>query len=94
MTKDQEANPLKTLQDIELILDPAPSPGGDVVWLLNNALTNLKEDNARLREVASWAQSVLTALNVGDVASGSRLHLKLREVMIASRAQPGEVRKP
>ncbi len=37
------------------------------------------------QEVAGWAQSVLTALNVGDVKSGSPLHLKLREVMIAYR---------
>jgi hypothetical protein len=38
-----------------------------------------------LLEVAGWAQSVLTALNVGDVMSGSPLHLKLREVMIDYR---------
>jgi len=36
-------------------------------------------------EVAGWAQAVLTALNVGDVKSGSPIHLKLREVMIAYR---------
>lgn len=35
--------------------------------------------------VVGWAQAVLTALNVGDVKSGSPLHLKLREVMIAYR---------
>lgn len=37
-------------------------------------------------EVVAWAQAVLTALNVGNVESGSHLHLKLREVMIAYRA--------
>lgn len=37
-------------------------------------------------EVVGWAQAMLGALNVGDVASGSKLHLKLREVMIAYRA--------
>jgi hypothetical protein len=47
-------------------------------------------DEARKRadaaeEVAHWAQAVLTGLNVGDVQSGSKLHLKLREVMIAYR---------
>lgn len=39
------------------------------------------------REVARWAQALLTALNVGDVKSGSPLHLKLREVMIAYRGE-------
>ena len=39
----------------------------------------------RAEEVAHWAQAVLTALNVGDVCSGSPLHLKLREVMTAYR---------
>jgi len=38
-------------------------------------------------EVVSCAQAVLTALNVGDVEKDSPLHLKLREVMIAHRAQ-------
>lgn len=38
------------------------------------------------QEVLSCAQGVLTGLNVGDVQSGSPLHLKLREVMIAYRA--------
>ena len=49
-------------------------------------------------EVVSWAQCVLTALNVGDVKSGSPLHLKLREVMIAYRAsipeQPNAPHEP
>lgn len=38
-----------------------------------------------LKEVAGWAQAVLTGLNVGDLHSGSLLHLKLREVMIEYR---------
>jgi hypothetical protein len=42
---------------------------------------------APLQEVAQWAQATLTALNVGDVAKESPLHLKLREVMIAYRAK-------
>ncbi len=42
-------------------------------------------------EVAHWAQAVLTGLNVGDVMSGSPLHLKLREVMIAYRADKPEI---
>lgn len=36
-------------------------------------------------EVAHWAQAVLTSLNCGDVAKESKLHLKLREVMIDYR---------
>lgn len=39
-----------------------------------------------MREPVHWAQATLTALNVGDVRSGSPLHLKLREIMIAYRA--------
>jgi hypothetical protein len=31
-------------------------------------------------EVIGWAQATLTALNVGDVKSGSPLHLKLPEL--------------
>jgi hypothetical protein len=46
----------------------------------------VKERDAA-RDVAQWAQAALTALNVGDVDSGSLLHLKLREVMIAYRAE-------
>lgn len=45
---------------------------------------------AATQEVINWAQSVLTALNVGDVQSGSKLHLKLREVMIAYRDSTSE----
>lgn len=40
-----------------------------------------------LEDVASWAQAMLTALNVGDVKSESPLHLKLREVMINYRSK-------
>lgn len=43
-------------------------------------------------EVAAWAQAMLTALNVGDVASGSPLHLKLRDVMIRHRGRLSEWR--
>ena len=39
------------------------------------------------RQIEQVAQAILTALNVGDVQSGSPLHLKLREVMIAYRAE-------
>lgn len=46
----------------------------------------LRKDNARLREVMGLAQATLTALNVGDIKSGSPLHLKLREVLIEYRA--------
>lgn len=47
---------------------------------------NRKCSTAETLEVIGWAQAVLTALNVGAVQSGSKLHLKLREVMIAYRA--------
>lgn len=40
-----------------------------------------------MAEITQTAQGVLTALNVGDVQSGSLLHLKLREVMVAYRAR-------
>lgn len=40
---------------------------------------------AQLLEIMHWTQATLTALNVGDVRSGSALHLKLREIMIAYR---------
>lgn len=38
-----------------------------------------------LLNVMHWAQSVLTALNVGNVAKDSPLHKKLREVLIGYR---------
>lgn len=38
-------------------------------------------------ELAGWLQAVLTALNVGAIASESPLHKKIREVMIAYRQQ-------
>lgn len=50
--------------------------------LAQNAADRLKS----LDEVRHWAQCVLTGLNVGDVQKDSKLHHKLREVMIASRA--------
>jgi hypothetical protein len=51
----------------------------------------LKAKLASLEEVANWAQCTLTGLNVGDVASGPKLHLKLREVLIAHRARLAEL---
>jgi hypothetical protein len=48
-------------------------------------IARLTAELERLTEVMHWAQAMLTALNVGDVFSGSGLHLKLREVMIAYR---------
>lgn len=53
-------------------------------------LTEALAENARLKEVASWAQALLTALNVGNVEKGSPLHLKLREVMIEYRKGQNE----
>ena len=47
--------------------------------------SNTSDKSKAEQEVIDWAQAVLTALNVGDVMSGSLLHLKLREVMIAYR---------
>ncbi len=38
-----------------------------------------------LREVAGWAQAVLTAWNTGDLPRECALHKKLREAMIAHR---------
>jgi hypothetical protein len=61
-------------------------------WVdLTAELIRLRSEVAALTEVYNWAQCTLTALNVSDVASGSPLHLKLREVLIAYRAaQPGK----
>lgn len=47
---------------------------------------NAVERLAKVDDVLHWAQATLTALNTGHVYSGSKLHLKLREVMIALRA--------
>lgn len=47
----------------------------------------LTAKTAFAEEVASWAQATLTALNTGDVKSGSLLHIKLREVMIEYRGK-------
>jgi len=46
-------------------------------------------------EVVGWAQAIVTALVTGDVMTGSRLHHKLRDVVIeyrvaAQRAAGGE----
>ena len=46
----------------------------------------LEDERKRVASVVQIAQGVLTALNVGNVASESPLHLKLRETMIAYRA--------
>lgn len=50
-----------------------------------NTTDSNEQQGEAISEVAQCAQAVLTALNVGDVQSGSPLHLKLREVMIAYR---------
>ena len=49
-------------------------------------LQALEDERKRVASVVQIAQGVLTALNVGNVASESPLHLKLRETMIAYRA--------
>jgi len=48
-------------------------------------------NQCELDEVVQIAQAILTALNVGDVQKDSKLHLKLREVMIAYRKKAGQV---
>jgi len=45
----------------------------------------LTKELEETKEVASWAQAVLTALNVGSVPSECLLHKKLRKVMISYR---------
>ena len=42
------------------------------------------------RQALNWAQATLNVLNVGNIKSGSLMHLKLREVMIAYRAARNE----
>ena len=69
---------------------PGSAMHGATYHELDEANAKLCAENAALLEVAGWAQAVLTALNVGDIKSGSPLHLKLREVMIAYRAARDE----
>lgn len=45
----------------------------------------MKSELESLKEVAGWAQSVLTAWNSGDLPRECLLHKKLREVMIEHR---------
>lgn len=45
------------------------------------------------QEVIEWAQAALTVLNVSDIKSGSLIHLKLREVMIAYRESKQQAHK-
>ena len=62
----------------------SPRTGPDLLCDECRAASSLAAATA---EVVSWAQAVLTALNVGDGKSGSKLHLKLRETMIAYRVE-------
>jgi hypothetical protein len=76
----------------------APGCPVEVVWEKEwrKQLGELRQANCIINaseEPLSWAQAALTALNVGDVKSGSPLHLKLREVMIAYRAALAAVRE-
>jgi len=54
---------------------------------LKHRIDTLSEQVERLKLVATTAQGVLTALNVGNVESESLLHKKLREVMIEYRKE-------
>ena len=55
-------------------------------YSLRRELAKLRLENTSLTEVMHWAQAVLTALNTGPIQTESLLHKKLREVMIAYRA--------
>ena len=46
-------------------------------------------DEPTYDELVQWMQAAVTALAVGDICSGSPLHHKLRDVMIAYRAAKG-----
>ena len=59
----------------------------DMVKVMETELQAAQAEVARLKEVAGWAQAVLTGLNVGNICSGSLLHEKLREVMIKYRRE-------
>jgi hypothetical protein len=48
-------------------------------------LAECEKERDELKEVYHWTQATLTALNVGNVQSGSALHLKLREVLVNYR---------
>jgi len=49
-----------------------------------------KAELESLRDIAGWAQAILTALNVGNIASKSLIHLALRDVMIKHRERFGQ----
>ncbi len=79
--------------------------GAMIGWFANAIMAGVDTSNFRysksnvileaecksLREVASWSQSVLTGLNIGDIQNESPLHKKLREVMIAHRERAEEL---
>lgn len=60
-------------------------PAKIIAAAIREATEQKDREITALKEVAGWAQAVLTGLNVGDLHSGSLLHLKLREVMIEYR---------
>ncbi len=63
------------------------SAKGGAPLTLTERIAILRSKLAALEDVKGWTQATLTALNVGDIASDSPLHLKLREVMIRYRQQ-------
>ncbi len=71
---------------VEAVVTPEEEKLIDKIMAEHKGMADARED------ALSWAQATLTALNVGDVKSGSPLHLKLREVMIAYRAALAAVR--
>lgn len=46
-------------------------------------------DHEQIKKLISTAQGILTALNVGNIETGSLLHLELRKIMIDFRAWRG-----
>jgi hypothetical protein len=62
-------------------------PDGDPHGQCAAEIARLKRELAKM---ASLAQGILTALNVGDIRSGSLIHLDLRKKMIAYRDGEGE----
>jgi hypothetical protein len=57
--------------------------------VLEQRLAAVGEANEQLVEIMYWTQAAVTALAVGDICSGSPLHHKLRDMMIAYRAANG-----
>lgn len=84
MTPEIEARLRQDVEVCRFVATAVHYHGSDKDQLAADIEAALKELE-KLREVYAWASAILTALNVGDIRSGSPLHLKLREVLVEYR---------